>query len=66
MSTEKSYMEIVNDFCPIEAELGLPPYFHQLLELCNELSANCFPQSTNLRPVPCWTHPRTPQSDGKS
>lgn len=50
MSTEKSYMEIVNDFCPIEAELRLPPYFHHLLELCNELSANSFPQSTNQRP----------------
>lgn len=50
MFTEKSYMEIVNDFYPIKAELRIPPCFHQLLELCNALSVNCFPQSTNQRP----------------
>lgn len=58
MSTEKSYMEIVNDFCPIEAELRLPPYFHQLLELCNELSANSFPQSTNQEACSTLDTPR--------
>lgn len=63
MSTEKSYMEIFDYFYPIKAELGLPPYFHQLLELCDALSTNCFPQSTNQRPVP---HPGTPECDGKS
>lgn len=63
---KKSYMEIVHDFCPVKAELRLPPYFHQSLELCSALSANCLPQSTNQRPIPHWTHPGTPECDGKS
>lgn len=38
----KMSVEIFNGFYPAKAELMLPPYFHQLLEQCNALSANCF------------------------